>query len=136
MDRIYRFGTPLMTPQRDYVYIASTMPQTTIHEIQITPAYDHHGKRLAGRFNARLGKDVLVRGAITPFYSAAQALLAGGIAEPNDVLLMRYSGSQHVILRSTVGKAAKLAEAQPQARAGASNAAGSYPGSGRNPAHG
>jgi hypothetical protein len=102
------------------------MPQTTIHEIQISPAYDHHGKRLAGRFNARLGKDVLVRGAIKPFYSAAQNLLAGGRAQPNDLIIMKFAGSPHEVLRATVGAAAKMAGAATEAGAGASNAEGSY----------
>jgi hypothetical protein len=102
------------------------MSSPATHEITISPAYDHKGERLAGKFNARFGQLVLTRDSSTPFYSSAQALLAGGLAKPDDVITMRHRGSQHTILRATVGAAARMAGAAPQALANASNAAGSY----------
>jgi hypothetical protein len=53
---------------------------TTTHEITITPALNCRGERLAGRFDGRLGRTVIVRGAATPFYASARALLAAGLA--------------------------------------------------------
>jgi hypothetical protein len=81
------------------------MPATATHEIVISPAYDHKGERLTGKFNARMGSVVLIRGAATPFYDSARELLANGIAKPDDVLTMRHAGSRHELLRSTVGAA-------------------------------
>ena len=103
------------------------MSSPTTLEIVITPAFDARGERLTGRFDARLGRgEWLARSDVTPFYRAAQVLLSRGIAKPDDVLTMRFAGSQCEVLRATVGKAARMAEAAPQARAGASNEAGSY----------
>jgi hypothetical protein len=83
------------------------------HEIAIAPAFDHRGERLAGRFDARLWRTILVRGTKTPsFYDSARALLVAGLAETDDVVVMRHAGMQHTRLESAVGKAAKLAETQ------------------------
>jgi hypothetical protein len=79
------------------------MPATATHEIIISPAYDHKGERLAGRFNARLGQ--------TPFYAAASELLSRGLAWPGDTIVMKHVGSPHEILRASVGAAAKQAKA-------------------------
>jgi hypothetical protein len=107
--------------------IMRPMPATATHEIIISPAYDHRGERLAGKFNARLGSDVLARDTATPFYTSAQALLARGLASPHDTLAMRHRGAQDVILQAQVGAAARMGETGPQARAGASAGAGGYP---------
>jgi hypothetical protein len=94
-------------------------------EIVITPAFDARGERLAGRFDARLGRgEWLARADVTPFYRAAQVLLSRGIAKPDDVLTMRFAGSRDEVLRSTVGAAAKMAETAPQAGRGAPKQAG------------
>jgi hypothetical protein len=102
------------------------MPATATHEIIISPAYDRRGERLAGRFNARLGQVVLIRDTSTPFYCGASELLTRGLAKPDDVVVMKFAGARDVVLQASVGAAAKQAEAQPKASAGASNAAGSY----------
>jgi hypothetical protein len=98
------------------------MPTTTIHKITLTPALDRRGERLAGRFDARIdhGKR-LVHASVAPFRDSARALLERGLAQPNDVVTLRHVGSRHEVLRSAVGKAAKMAEAQPQGRAGRVN---------------
>jgi hypothetical protein len=49
---------------------------------------------------------------MTPFYDSARALLAAGLAKPDDVITMRHAGMHHTVLAS-VGRAAKLAETQP-----------------------
>jgi hypothetical protein len=120
----------------DQNLICRVMPSPATLEIVITPAIDRRGERLAGRFDARLGRgEWLARADVTPFYRAAQVLLSRGIAKPDDVLTMRHAGSPHELLRATVGKAAKMARDAPQRRASASNAAGGYPGSGRASTH-
>jgi hypothetical protein len=107
--------------------ICRTMSSPATLEIVITPAFDGRGERLAGRFDARLGRgEWLARGVVTPFYSGASQLLTRGLARADDLVTMRFAGSRHEVLRSTVGAAARMAEAQPKARADASNAAGSY----------
>jgi hypothetical protein len=76
----------------------------SVHVILITAAKP-------GRFDAKLvgGGDVfLVESTRTPFLDSARALLAGGLAAPSDVLIMRHDGSEHDALRAAVGVAAKL----------------------------
>jgi hypothetical protein len=68
------------------------------------------GDSLPGRFDGRVGHDVLARATATPFYDTARALLDQGLAAPDDVLTMRHAGMQHTVLEATVGKAARLAE--------------------------
>jgi hypothetical protein len=111
------------------------MSSPATHEITISPAYNHRGERLAGKFNSRFGQLVLVRASPTPLYAGASELLTRGLAQPVDTIVMKHVGSPHVILQSTVGAAAKQAKAAPEARASASAGTGSYPGSGRAPAH-
>jgi hypothetical protein len=91
------------------------MTNPAIHKITIAAAYDHRGERLAARFNVKLGDTVLVRGATTPFYSAAREMLERGLATAEDAIEMRHRGSELVILRGSVGNAARMAEAKPTA---------------------
>jgi hypothetical protein len=101
------------------------MTETATHQITIAPALDRHGERLAGRFDARIDHgERLVRASPTPFHDAAKALLARGLAKSDDIVTLRHAGSRHEVLRSTVGKAAKLAKAAARGRAGASIGAG------------
>jgi hypothetical protein len=74
-----------------------------VHTLLISPARP-------GRFDGRLSdSDVfLVEGSRQPFCDAARALLAGGLADPSDVLVMRHAGSAHDALRSRIDVAAKL----------------------------
>jgi hypothetical protein len=76
---------------------------TAVHTLLISPAKP-------GRFDARLaGSDqYLVEGSRTPFLDAARALLAAGLAAPDDMLVMRNAGSAHDALRARIGAAAKL----------------------------
>lgn len=99
-------------------------------EITITPALDRRGERIVGCFDARIDHgERLVHATRT----SALILLERGLAKAEDAIVMRHSGSRHELLRATVGKAARMAEAAPQARAGASKEAGS---AGRDLTHG
>jgi hypothetical protein len=69
------------------------------------PPGDH---QWPGRFDARHGDQLLVERTRTPFCDGARALLAAGLADPGDRLVMRYAGSESDALISTVGTAAKL----------------------------
>ena len=103
-------------------------------EITITPALDRRGERIVGCFDARIDHgERLVHATRTPLYDSALILLERGLAKAEDAIVMRHSGSRHELLRATVGKAARMAEAAPQARAGASKEAGS---AGRDLTHG
>jgi hypothetical protein len=120
----------MLERQRGNIPDLSPMPTTTTHQITIAPALDRRGERLVGHFAARIDHgERLVRASATPFRDSARVLLERGLAAPNDVITMRHAGSRHEVLKAAVGKAAKLA-------AGASNAAGSCPGSGRASTHG
>jgi hypothetical protein len=111
------------------------MAETTTHKITIAGALDHRGQRLVGKFDARIeGGPRLVHAAVWPLYDSARELLARGLAKAEDAIELRHRGSHHVILRGTVGAAARMAETAPQAGAGASNAAGGYYGGGHDPA--
>jgi hypothetical protein len=70
----------------------------------------------------------------TPFYDSALILLERGLAKATDTITMKHTGSRHELLRSVVGKAARMAEAKPKAGCGAPKQAGGYYGGGRDPA--
>jgi hypothetical protein len=79
-------------------------------EITIAPAFDHRG----GHFDARLGREVLVRAETTPFRSSARVLLTKAgclrhrrLAKPDDMIVMKRAGSQHEVLRATAAKVAR-----------------------------
>jgi hypothetical protein len=100
---------------------------TTTHQITIAPALDRRGERIVGCFDARISRgERLVHATATPFYDSARELLERGLARAEDAIELRHRGSDHVILKGTVGAAARLAETRPQGRASASNEAGSY----------
>ena len=75
------------------------------HVIVISPA-----PARSGRFDARLADSdcFLVEGTRMPFGDAARALLAGGLAAPSDVLVMRHAGSNRDLLRCGIGVAVEL----------------------------
>jgi hypothetical protein len=50
----------------------------------------------------------LVESSRTPFLDSARALLAAGLADPSDSIVMRHQGSPHDALRSRIDVAAKL----------------------------
>jgi hypothetical protein len=59
-----------------------------------------------GRFNGRVGNNILARATPTPFHDSAAALLAAGLAQPDDLLTMRYADRSYTVMEATVAKAA------------------------------
>ena len=73
--------------------------------IVISPAFDHRGHRLHGKFEARLdGRLICV--SRQSLLESARILIAEG-ADPADIIAMRHAGSPHDAMTSTVGTAAK-----------------------------
>ena len=70
------------------------------------------GTKHPNAFEARLAGDVLCISE-TPLLDGARALLARGIALPNDTIVMRHAGSHVDALRARVGVAAGLAISDP-----------------------
>jgi len=68
----------------------------------------HDDHNWPGRFDASRGDRCLVERSRTPFCDGARALLAQGLADPGDQLVMRHSGSETDALVARVGTAAKL----------------------------
>jgi hypothetical protein len=66
-------------------------------------------------FDARLDGRLIVARSPIPLCDACRLLLAEAIATPETRVAMRYAGSDHDALRSTVGKAAGLAVADNNA---------------------
>jgi hypothetical protein len=74
-----------------------------------SPPRDRVDRNYPGRFDARLAGDrPIIERSRTPFLDAARALLASGLALPDDMLEMRHDNSEHVVLRAKVSVAAKL----------------------------
>ena len=67
-----------------------------------------HASTRPGKFDARLGDRLLCQSTPTPFCDASRVMLAEGLAEPADTLVMRHAGSQVDALRATVAVAARL----------------------------
>ena len=86
--------------------------QSTKHILIVAPAerIDKFGvlKKLAGKFDAFIGERKVVVASRTPFCDGARALLADGMAQPTDLLVMRHAASEHDALKATVAVAAKL----------------------------
>jgi hypothetical protein len=73
----------------------------------------HHITILAagpGHFDVAISDRILCRRTDTPFRDSARALLAAGLAQANDTLVMRFADTKYTVLESTVAKAARLAE--------------------------
>jgi hypothetical protein len=62
----------------------------------------------AGFFDVKTDGGFLAFSTRTPFHDGAKALLASGMAGPEDELVMQAKGSSHTILRGKVGSAAHL----------------------------
>ena len=81
-----------------------------IHQLMVLPCQplrpDDH--QWPGRFDALYGDRLLVERTRTPFCDGARALLAQGLADSGDRLVMRYAGSESDALSAKVGTAAKL----------------------------
>ena len=71
-----------------------------------------HASTRPGKFDARLGDRLLCQSTPTPFCDASRVMLAEGLAEPADTLVMRHAGSQVDALRATVAVAARLTVAE------------------------
>jgi hypothetical protein len=76
------------------------------HVILISPAgrSDRHDAQLAG------SDQFLVEGTATPLRDCAVALLAGGLADPSDTIVLRFAGSDRDLLRCGLGFAVELTE--------------------------
>ena len=70
------------------------------------------GTRHPNAFEARLAGELLCVSE-TPLLDGARALLARGLALPNDTIVMRHAGSDVDALRARVGTAAGLAISDP-----------------------
>jgi hypothetical protein len=73
-----------------------------------SPKRNDNDVHTAGRFDARYGDRLLVERTRTPFCDGARAMLAQGLADPSDRLVMRHAGSETDALAAKVGVAAKL----------------------------
>ncbi len=81
---------------------------TATHIIAVSPHVGADGTRHPNAFEARLAGALLCISE-TPMLDGARALLARGIAQPDDTVVMRHAGSHVDALRARVGVAAKLA---------------------------
>ena len=82
------------------------------HVIAVSPHVGADGTRYPNAFEARLAGAVLCISE-TPLLDGARALLARGIAQPDDTIVMRHAGSDVDALRARVGVAADLAISDP-----------------------
>ena len=78
------------------------------HVIAVSPHVGADGTKHPNAFEARLAGAVLCVSE-TPLLDGARALLARGIAQPDDTIVMRHAGSHVDALRARVGVAAGLA---------------------------
>jgi hypothetical protein len=71
-----------------------------------------------GKFDVRWddGGHLLVESTDQPFLEAATALLAGGFALPEDMLVMKFSGSVFEIRRGRIKHAVRNAAGRPPMR--------------------
>jgi hypothetical protein len=85
-----------------------------LHILTVLPCRPrwHDDHNWPGRFDALHGDRCLVERSRTPFCDGARALLAQGLADPGDRLVMRHAGSETDAMVSTVGTAAKLTVAE------------------------
>jgi hypothetical protein len=81
-----------------------------MHILTVSPCRPHgpDDRRWPGRFDAFHGDLCLVERSRTPFCDGARALLARGLANPGDRIVMRHAGANHDALSAKVGTAAKL----------------------------
>jgi hypothetical protein len=80
--------------------------------ITVSPARTASGRPLSGRFDARVGDQVIVTASRQPFLGGARALLEAGF-DSDQIVVMRHAGSATDCLTSTVGVAAKLTVKEP-----------------------
>jgi hypothetical protein len=71
-----------------------------------------------GRFNVQLDGDgrLFVESTDAPYLESATRLLAGGLALPEDMLVMKFSGSVYEIRRGKVQDAVRNAAGRPPMR--------------------
>ena len=100
---------------------ASAAHAARTHVIAVSPHVGADGTKHPNAFEARLAGEVLCVSE-TPLLDAARALLARGIARPDDTIVMRHAGSHVDALRARVGVAAGLAiEDRPSGNPGFSS---------------
>jgi hypothetical protein len=94
--------------------IARSHLRGTHHILTVSPCRPRgpDDRRWPGRFDAFYGERRLVERSRTPFCDGARALLAAGLANPGDRLIMRHAGSDTDAMVSTVGAAARLTVAE------------------------
>ena len=85
------------------------------HVITVSPHIRSDGTKHPNAFEARLAGALLCVSE-TPLLDAARALLARGIAAPEDTIVMRHVGSHVDALRARVGVAAGLVGRGPAER--------------------
>jgi hypothetical protein len=76
------------------------------------PAFDRDGKRLHGKFDARLGDRMLVHATRQPFLDGCRALLDELGADPDATVELNHASWDTVSLRAKIGVAAKLTVAE------------------------
>ena len=83
------------------------------HVITVSPHIRPDGTKHPNAFDARLaGSDAVVCVSETPLFTSARVLLARGMAQPDDTIIMRHAGSEYDALRAKVGVAAELTIAE------------------------
>ena len=92
--------------------VARALRAARNHVIVVSPHMRSDGTRHSNAFEARLGGAVLCVSE-TPLLDAARALLARGIARPDDTIVMRHAGSDVDAIRARVGVAADLTISDP-----------------------
>jgi hypothetical protein len=80
------------------------------HILRVSPSRPRGGddRQWPGRFDAFHDDHLLVERSRAPFCDGARALLAQGLADPGDRLVMRYAESDTDALAAKVGVAAGL----------------------------
>ena len=92
--------------------VARALRAARNHVIVVSPHMRADGTRHPNAFEARLAGELLCVSE-TPLLDGARALLARGIAHPNDTIAIRHGGSHVDALRARVGTAAGLAISDP-----------------------
>ena len=97
----------IVASEANSALVAATRAART-QVITVSPHMRPDGTKHPNAFEARLAGDVLCVSE-TPLLDGARALLARGIAHPNDTIAIRHGGSRVDALRARVGVAAGLA---------------------------
>ena len=102
----------IVASEANLALVAATRAART-QVITVSPYIRPDGTRHSNAFEARLGGAVLCVSE-TPLLDAARALLARGIARPDDTIVMRHAASDVDAIRARVGVAADLTISDPR----------------------